>query len=52
MSSPKQRVWHHGAYDNFRVVIFKTKKEEKRIEEKHVSHEQIQQVARKIDSPG
>lgn len=49
MSTPKQRVWHHGAYDNFRVVIFKTRKENKQIQEKHISHTQIEQAAKKSD---
>lgn len=50
MSSPKQRVWHHGSYDNLKVVIYKTQKAERKIETKQISKEKIHQVATKLDN--
>ena len=50
MTSPKQRVWHHGAVDNLKVVIYKTQKAERKIETKHISKEQIERAAERFDS--
>lgn len=50
MGSSKQRIWKHGASNDMKVVIYKTRKTEKHIQTKEVSHEKIEQLAKRLDN--
>lgn len=47
-SKPKKRVWHHQNANNLKVVIYKTRKEQQ-YHQKEVSHEQMEELAQKLD---
>lgn len=53
MSTPKQRVWQKGSSSDIRVEIYHAPKKNTGpvVAEKHLSHEQLAQYAKQIDTP-
>lgn len=53
MSTPKQRVWHKGSSNDINVEIYHTQKKNTGpvVTEKHLSHEDIARLAKRVDTP-
>lgn len=50
-TTPRQRVWHHGAIPDLGVEIYQSQKQTgPTVQAKNISHEQIANIAKRIDS--
>jgi len=51
MTAPKNRVWHHDVASNLSVEVYQSKStnQNNNIQTKQFSHEQLQEMAKRID---
>lgn len=52
MTAPKSRVWHHDVASNLSVEVYQSKptNQNNNIQTKQFTHEQIQEMAKRIDN--